>query len=517
MSRRPGLDDLTKADRQELEKRGLSEEEARRQLDMLRDPPPPIHLDRPCTLDDGITDLPTDRHQALIELADRAAEAGRCSKFVPASGAASRMFKSLEALLHEPENANPEDDRRFLAELDRFPFRDDLAALLKERGEDLSRAQAEGDAKPLIRGLLDPDGLAFGNRPKALIPFHRYGTDTRTAFEEQLIEASRHIRDRQGDCRVHLTIAPDSEEMFEAHWREISPRVERAIGGRIRLESSTQAPSTDTLAVDPDGRPFRTAEQKLLFRPGGHGALLHNLEQLQGDIVLIKNIDNILPDRGRDLVVRWKKILLGRLLELEGRLVEILRAVEEASSTLTEPWLERAVRFAAEELYRPEARDFLARPSGDPRRHLQRWLDRPLRLCGVVLNQGEPGGGPFWSRSSDGTVAPQIVEKAQIDADDAEQQARFATATHFNPVDLVCRLRDHRGRPYPLAPYADARAAFISRKTHEGRPIRCLEHPGLWNGAMGYWNTVFVEVPAETFAPVKTIFDLLRPEHQPVA
>lgn len=515
MSRGSVNADLTTADRQELRRRGLSEQEARRQLELLRDPPRPAHLIRPCTPGDGIVYLPAERHEQLIALAESAAEAGRCSKFIPASGAASRMFKSLEALLHEPTSAHAEDGHRFLAELDRFAFRDDLAALLEERGEDLARLMAEGDVRSLIRELLDPDGLGYGNRPKALIPFHGHGPSARTAFEEHLIEAGRHIRDSLGGCRVHLTIAPDCRDMFEKHWSEITPRVERAIRGRIHLELSTQAPSTDTLAVDPDGQLFRTADQNLLFRPGGHGALLHNLEELQGDIVLIKNIDNILPEGHRDLVVRWKKILVGHLIDLERRLVNILRTLEKASSSISEPWLTQALRFAAEDLHCPAARDFLAHPDGDPREHLRRWLDRPLRICGVVLNQSEPGGGPFWVRATDGTVSLQIVEKAQIDLADAKQEACVAAATHFNPVDLVCRTRDHRGRPYRLAPYADADAAFVSLKTHEGRPIRCLEHPGLWNGAMGRWNTVFVEVPAATFAPVKTVFDLLRPEHQP--
>ncbi|MDL2717814.1 MAG: DUF4301 family protein [Acidobacteriota bacterium] len=406
---------LSDTDRDWIRARGLTAEEVERQAALLHDPPPAVTLARPCTIPEGVERIDESEHLELLALAGEAARAGRLSKFVPASGAASRMF---------------EDTRKFREHRDAFPFR--------ESAEELSRA------------------------PKALIPFHAYPGCARTAFEEHLFEAASTIRDASGLCVVHFTVSPDHRSAFEDKLGEIRPRVEDATGARFNVTFSEQSPCTDTIALDESGGLFRDAEGRILFRPGGHGALLTNLQESGGDVVLMKNIDNVVPDHLRAPTILWKRLLAGFLVRLE--------------------------------------------------RASQR--DRPLRICGVVRNEGEPGGGPFWVAGPSGE-SRQIVESAQVNLADPGQAAIWNRATHFNPVDLACSIRDASGRPFELARFVDERAVFVTKKTHDGRGLRALERPGLWNGAMAHWDTVFVEVPKETFAPVKTILDLLRPEHMP--
>jgi hypothetical protein len=422
------MDAFSAADRASIAAHGLTEAEALRQLALLRDPPAPRRLVRAATAGDGIVRIPEREHTELLALADEAARAGRLSKFVPASGAASRMFGFL--LAGAPESP---EKRRFFESVDAFAFAGDL------------------------------DRLA--STPKGLLPFHRYPEGSRTPFEEHLFEAADTVRDASGLCRVHFTVSPEHRALFEKKLSEARPRVERATGARFVVSFSEQAPSTDTIAGDPGGGPFRTASGALLFRPGGHGALLANLGDVAcegGDVVLVKNIDNVVPDARRGPTLLWKRLLSGLLVRIE---------------------------------------------RSGPR-------DRPIRVCGVVRNEGEPGGGPFWV-SGPAEESLQIVESAQVDPKDPSQAAIWKTASHFNPVDLACSLRDAAGRPHDLSGFVDENAVFISEKTHEGKPLKALERPGLWNGAMAFWETVFVEVPKETFAPVKTVLDLLRPEHRP--
>jgi hypothetical protein len=418
-------DFFSSEDRARIEAQGLTVREVQRQAALLRDPPPAVRLVRPCTIPDGVERIAERDVPELLALADEAARAGRLSKFVPASGAASRMFAFL--LAGAPETR---ETKRFRESRDAFPFRESV--------EELSRA------------------------PKALIRFHAYPGGARTAFEEHLFEAASTIRDASGLCRVHFTVSPEHRGAFEDKLGEIRPRVERATGARFSVSFSEQSPSTDTVALDESGRLFRDAEGRILFRPGGHGALLRNLEESGGDVVLVKNIDNVVPDAQRAPTILWKRLLVGFLVRLE-----------RASARM-----------------------------------------RPLRVAGVVRNEGEPGGGPFWTAGSFGE-SRQIVESAEVNLADPAQAAIWGAATHFNPVDLACSLRDAAGRPFELPRFVDERAVFVARKTHDGRGLRALERPGLWNGAMADWETAFVEVPRETFAPVKTILDLLRPEHQP--
>ncbi len=501
-----------KEDVEDLATRGIALEEAARQFDLLRDPTPLVQrLDRPATLGDGVRKL---GGHAATELIDRAVEAqreGRVSKFVPASGAATRMFQALTAAVEAFERGDAgasesPDVVRFFENLDRFPFRRELAY------NGVVSTLTGADRMEALARVLRPNALGYATKPKGLIAFHRYGEEARSAFEEQLVEAGRYVTGGDGRCPVHFTVpegsAADFEWLLESRRRELESRA----GATIELTLSTQKPSTDTIAVTPDGGLCRDADGRLLFRPGGHGALLSNLQDLGGDIVVVKNIDNVVPESRMGIVVFWQRALIGYLVTLQEAVGRLLRSIEEDGHD--HAMLDQALDFAAMQLSVPDTRRVKASDVESKRAFLTRSLYRPIRVCGVVRNDGEPGGGPFWSRGVDGNARLQIVESAEVDMSREEQKAIWSSSTHFNPVDLVLGMRDWRGNPYSLDMFAEPRAVFRAKKSSGGRELIALERPGLWNGAMAYWNTVFVEVPPATFAPVKTVFDLLRPEHQ---
>ena len=497
------MHELTPADIGQLAAVGISPEVAVEQLARLRTAPPPMHLLRPATIGDGIEQFTMTRPGEIAELTDRgdaAASAGRVLKFVPASGAATRMFKDLLSALHGPRI--PSDTpaaREFFARLDEFPF----AGELRQRAGVDRSPSSEAEERALLRTLLVDMGMAA--LPKALVPFHR-SDRVRTAFEEQLLEGTRYTRDAQGISRLHFTVPAEARELFETTLDGLRPLVEsQRRGARLSVQFSTQSPSTDTLALDEHGEPFRAPDGSLLLRPSGHGALLGNLQNCEGDIVVVKNIDNILPDETSGEVVRWKRLLIGHLVRLQEEVFAHLAAIAVASPS--QDALDAARRFAATQFAR-------ALPADAGRDQIVDALHRPLRVCGVVRNDGEPGGAPFWVRDASGCESLQIVEPAQVNLEDAEQARIFRSSTHFNPVDLVCALRGHDGVAFDLGSFVDPDTAFVTHKTAGGRTLTALERPGLWNGSMAGWNTTCVEVPASTFAPVKTVFDLLRPQHQ---
>lgn len=526
---------LSASDLRQLEDHGISREEAERQLALLTSPPAPPELVRPATAGDGIVQIEPERHDELAARYREAQEEGRTTKLVPASGAASRMFKTLlpwveyagkseamakemsrQAVAGDPAAGDPV---RFLSELPRFPFYGELAEAVAAGGQDLEALRRAGEAGAVLHVLLSPEHLGYDGRPKALIPFHRYGdgdtAEVRTAFEEHLVEAGRLVADRDGLARLHFTVPPESRERIEALLESVRPRYEERLGARFEVSFSVQSPSTDTLALDPEtGGPFRQEDGTLLLRPGGHGALLGNVQTVSyqdgADLILIKNIDNVQPDRVKDEVIRWKEVLGGHLLELRERAEAFHGRLSEGDDGA----MDEAELFLSESLGRklPPASEELS--IGQRRARLAERLDRPLRVAGMVVNRGEPGGGPFWVKGADGTVSAQIVERSQLDEEVPGQARIFNSSTHFNPVDLACAVRSFVGEPYDLARYVDEAAVFIAEKSHEGRPLLALERPGLWNGAMAGWNSAFVEVPEVTFSPVKTVFDLLRKEHQ---
>ena len=497
---------------------GIDPAEAARHVELLTHPPAPTALARPCTRGDGVERLAEERHRDLLALFQEAEKEGRLSKFVPASGAASRMFQSLQKALDEPGTTFDDQasraakgDRaaaevvRFVAELGDLPF----AAELRAAAGDAAFADPRGRLRDLLEALLLPSGLGLAGRPKGLVPFHLEEEGARTPFEEHLVEAALTVRDASGRTPVHFTVAEEARGEFEALLERHRPELERRLHARFEVGFSVQERATDTLAVGLDGRPFRTAEGELLFRPGGHGALLGNLAATGGDVVFVKNIDNVVPDSRKGPTLLWKRLLAGRLLEVERRARHLLALLDDGAEAADEAlaWL------------RETFGDATAETDGLPSAERAAWargrLARPLRVCGVVRNEGEPGGGPFWVRGRDGRLARQIVESAEVDLGDPSQKALWFSGSYFNPVDLVVSLRDRRGRPWDLARFVDPEAVFVSRKSHGGADLLALERPGLWNGAMASWNTLFVEVPIETFAPVKSVLDLLRPEHRP--
>jgi hypothetical protein len=519
--------DWSEADIAQLDERGISVNEVERQLALFRRPANFARLVRPCTIGDGIRRIEEDEIDELTALHAEAAAAGRFTKFVPASGAATRMFRELLRYQKGPdrglawgevvERAERGDAAasavvRFLQELTHFAFFDELDERLTARGTDAISAARAGELEPILDALLDDRGMGYENLPKGLLGFHRSDIGPRTPFEEHLVEAAGYTRAADGACRLHFTVSPEHRDRFDALFASVRETYESGHDVYLEIEYSAQKPSTDTVAVDLRDRPLRDEAGRLIFRPGGHGALIENLNDLQADLVYVKNIDNVQPDDRKAVVIQWKKILGGYLVKLERQSQAILNRLRRETPAAS--FLERALRFAGTRLQIALNGRFDTKSPEARRGWLIDRLSRPLRICGVVPNTGEPGGGPFWVRDADETISPQIVETAQIDLDDADQREILKGATHFNPVDLVCAVRDGRGRPYDLSNFVDPNAVIVTRKSLGGRDLKALERPGLWNGAMAAWNTVFVEVPLETFSPAKTILDLLRREHQ---
>jgi uncharacterized protein DUF4301 len=497
---------LDQADRAQLAELGISEEEVARQLRLFAQPPPAPVLDRPCTIGDGIIRLDGAAQHAAKLAYDRAVADDRVLKFVPASGAATRMCQALLAVRTTPgpltraalaqRAAAGDGDARealiFADNVSRFAFAEALAA----------RSTRRDDLRGLFAALLDAAGLDYAALPKGLVAFHRYPDGSRTAFEEHLVEAAALVRSLSQTARVHLTVSPEHEQAFRTLFERLRDRYEARYGVRFEVGFSHQKAATDTLAVDLDNRPLRK-DGRLLFRPGGHGALIENLNDLRGDVIYIKNIDNIPPDHRRAEVVDCARMLIGHLVSVQAAVFRYRAALAGAGAA--DPECVAGARRLAAELFAADAAS-----ASD----LAALFDRPLRVCGMVKNTGEPGGGPFWVREAEGGCTRQIVESAQVEQGRDDQRAIFAAATHFNPVVMACGVRNWRGQPFDLRDFVDPSAVFITTKSKDGRALKALERPGLWNGGMARWNTIFVEVTDATFTPVKALNDLLRPAHQ---
>lgn len=510
---------FTERDREQLRERGISPEQAASQLATFAAGAPHAVLDRPCTRNDGITVLRESELERLCRLGDEAARTEKFLKFVPASGAATRMFQDLAAARNSaPDRAARTADleglpeypvlREFMDRLERFAFHSDLERELRRRGHRLRALRDAGRFREVLDCLLGEPGLGYGALPKAVVPFHLYPDECRTPVAEHLALARAHIRDRSGRVRVHFTVSPEHRAAVEPHAAETCRRYEDD-ATRYDVTLSEQRPDTDTLAAGPDNLPFRQPDGSLLFRPGGHGALLANLNDLDADVVFLQNIDNVTVRP--DAAIRYRKALAGCLVEIRARAFEYLDGLRPGAAP---SFLDHALDFVRTTLSVVPPEGMEDASAADRARFLRETLDRPLRVCGMAPSTGEPGGGPFWVRGADGAASLQIVESAQVDMAQPRQREAFAASTHFNPVDMVCGVRDRRGRRFDLARFADPALVSISVKSSRGRKLKALELPGLWNGAMALWNTVFVEVPGECFAPVKTVLDLLRPEHQ---
>jgi len=518
---------FNKKDLIDMRARGIPPGEILRQLELFAKGSPFADLLKPCRIGDGIMSLDESGISRLTAVYSKAQASGRTMKFVPASGAATRMFKELSSLndLHEDINAlilrerSKDNDSYkylliFIDNLKRFAFYDDLKSVMLRDGIDIDDALKNEKYSQILHYTLGPKGLNLAGLPKGLIPFHKYKDCSRTPFEEHMVEASAYAADRHGRTRCHFTVSAEHERAIKIHVDSVRGRHEKS-GINFEIGYSNQKPSTDTIAVNMDNTPFRETDGSLVFRPGGHGALLENLSDLKGDIIFIKNIDNIAPDRLKDASTKYKKALAGLLIEMQERIFGYLTILEKGAPD--EALLRQISDFIRDDLSILPPEDIKDQPHVKQMGYFFSTLNRPLRVCGMVRNQSEPGGGPFWVKNSDGSVSIQIIEKSQIDLSSEDQKRILESSTHFNPVDLVCGVRDYRGRPFDLQKYVDPDTFFISIKSKNGKDLKALELPGLWNGAMAYWNTVFVEVPLITFNPVKTILDLLRDEHQPEA
>ena len=422
------------------------------------------------------------------------------------------MFKDLFAFLDGTVN-EPDNDfmRNFFSHIHQFAFFDQLnQACLKNEGKGIDELKIEGQYKPIVENLLLEKGLNYGHLPKGLLLFHNYDEGARTPVEEHLVEGALYAA-ANGEVNLHFTVSPEHRELFETLVKNEVPKYEQKFGVHYNISFSEQKPSTDTIAATADNEPFRTSDGQLLFRPGGHGALIENLNDLDADVVFIKNIDNVVPDRMKDDTVTYKQLIAGVLITLQHKMFEYMELLE--SGEYTHAQLEGIIRFMRDDLgVRNPQIKYLE--DADLVIYMKSKLDRPIRVCGMVKNVGEPGGGPFLVYNQDGTISLQILESSQIDKQNADYVKMFESGTHFNPVDLVCGLKNYKGEAYDLRKFVDPKTAFISSKSKDGRELKALELPGLWNGAMSDWNTIFVEVPLSTFNPVKTVNDLLRAEHQ---
>ena len=503
---------FTQKDLQQIRSKGISIDEINQQIRHFQNGFPPADITMPATPGKGIMLLNegTQEHYRNVFL-DNGPD-NRIIRFIPASGAASRMFKTLYSALDHLEGSTAADQREwisankelagFFSKLDRYPFYEDLAV-----GKDEEPAR-------ILAALLGKDGLQYGSKPKGLLKFHRYSErDRRTAFEEHLREAVKYCEGRDGIVRIHLTVSPDHLDGFQTEAARILPLIEREKGVSIDLSFSFQKPETDTIAVNPANEPFRRQDGSLLFRPGGHGALIRNLDALDGDLVFISNIDNVAPDRTKNLRVEQKQVLGGVLLEIRSKIFYYLQQLDGEEKPVKSR-LDSMVTYLHERLGIAIPEMLETWDVNELKHWLIATMNRPIRVCGMVRNEGEPGGGPFYVRKESGEVSLQIVESSQIDLENREKAEIVKGSTHFNPVDLVCSLRDYRGEKFNLKNFVDPNTGFISEKSEGGRPLKALELPGLWNGSMAGWLTLFVDVPVETFSPVKTVFDLYRKEHR---
>lgn len=502
-------------DLRQLAERGITPEQAEDQLKRFTTGFPYLELAGSATVGHGIIALtPETEQEAVVRWQQYLSNGGQVSKFVPASGAASRMFKELFAYVNGPDAlpAAGSAVERLLAALDRLPFRAELDETARRLyGADAAALIAAGRQKDVIRAIIAPDGMNYGGLPKGLLTFHRYADgSTRTPLEEHLAEGAQTAAS-QGRVELHFTVSANHRALFEDKIKRSLPDMERRFGVKYHITLSEQKPSTDTLAGTESGEPFRDDQGRMVFRPGGHGALIANLNDLDATVVFIKNIDNIVPDEHRQATIRYKQALGGLLLLAHDKIEHYLRMLRDDDYSPED--LRAMVAFMRDALG-TDSPLFDSLPVAELADYLAGKFNRPLRVCGMVRNDGEPGGGPFIARNFDGSVSPQILESTQINPADPAATAMLRQATHFNPVDLVCYIRDIDGNKFNLPEYVDRQTGFISSKSLGGRDLKALELPGLWNGAMSNWNTVFVEVPLETFNPVKTVNDLLRPAHQ---
>lgn len=511
-----GLIMFAEKDIQQIKNKGLTAKEVESQIQNFYQGFPFLNILKPATVNDGIVRLCDEEVNAFVKLYENIKP--DTLKFVPASGAASRMFKFLfefyEIAKDRYDNIDQVQDKdvkKFFVSISQFAFYNDLKSIIKSNNLEIEDLMRQGRYKEILKFFLFDDGLNYGQKPKGVLLFHKYENIIRTAFEEHLIEGVNYTKLADNKVRIHFTISSEHKELFNKLFVKNQKDLEEQFGVKFEISFSQQKPSTDMLAVDLENNLFRNDDGSLLFRPGGHGALIENLNDLDSEIIFIKNIDNVVPDKLKDTTVQYKKALAGVLLSYKERIFNFIDILE--SKNYTEETVLEIEQFIKQELCH-DCVKYEKIESEAGTKCLLEVLNRPIRVCGMVKNEGEPGGGPFWVKQSNGNVDLQIVESSQINQGDEQQKEILRSSTHFNPVDLVCATKDYKGEQFDLLKYRDSNTGFISTKSKDGKDLKAQELPGLWNGAMAHWNTIFVEVPIETFNPVKTVNDLLRQEHQ---
>ena len=503
---------ISKADQLLLSKKGISAEQVAEQLKTFKTGFPFLKIKDAATIGNGVLNPSENEVNCYLEKWDNyCAEGNAILKFVPASGAASRMFKDLFSFLSAEYDVPTTDfEKNFFANIEKFAFYNELnATCVKNNSLGISELVAKGDYKAVVFNLLDFTGMNYGSLPKGLLKFHTYADNARTSAEEHFVEGALYAA-TDGVVKLHFTVSPNHKALFEELVAERKAYYEQLFNVKYDITFSEQKQCTDTIAVDAENAPFRE-NGSLVFRPGGHGALIENLNDIDADVIFIKNIDNVVPDRLNPDTVRYKKLLAGILVDKQKRAYEYLNLLDAGNCTpeqLCEMklFLQNDLQCINVEL---DAMDNAALAE-----YLHKKLNRPMRVCGMVKNVGEPGGGPFLAYNQDGTVSLQILESSQIDMNNEVAKSMFENGTHFNPVDLVCAVKNYKGEKFNLPEFVDKNTGFISHKSKNGRDLKAMELPGLWNGAMSDWNTIFVEVPLVTFNPVKTVNDLLREVHQ---
>ena len=504
---------LSERDLMQIADKGISEKQIENQLNEFKTGFPFLRLEAAASVERGIVATTAESRDKYEKCWEQFKAAGnKVVKFVPASGAASRMFKDMFAFVDaEYDKPTTDFEKKYFDNIEKFAFYDELnEACLKNEGKDIPTLLADGNFKAVASQMLRPEGLNYGQLPKGLLLFHKYAEGPRTPMEEHLVEAALYAASN-GEAHIHFTVSHEHMPLFRQKVADKADFYAKKYGVKYDISFSEQKPSTDTVAANPDNTPFRNADGSLLFRPGGHGALIENLNEIDADVIFIKNIDNVVPDRLKDETITYKQVIAGVLVSLQQKAFEYLRLLE--AGTYNHDKLEEIIRFVQQDLCCRKA-DIKELEDADLVIYLREKLNRPMRVCGVVKNVGEPGGGPFLTYNQDGTVSLQILESSQIDKNNAEYMEMFTMGTHFIPVDLVCAVKDYKGQPFNLPDFVDRTTGFISSKSKNGKELKALELPGLWNGAMSNWNTVFVEVPLGTFNPVKTVNDLLREQHQ---
>ncbi|MBM3404735.1 MAG: DUF4301 family protein [Bacteroidetes bacterium] len=513
---------FTSTDLEWMQRRGVDPIVAEKQLQFIKSGFPFANLVAPATPGKGITTLKADETESLVKYFDKTFPGLHTVKFVPASGAASRMFKQLfeylEACGNDPAKSGQlleDKQNKAVAQIiEQFPSLacyQPLNETLQHNGISLDSLFKKTEFDTVIRFLLHPEGLNYASLPKALLHFHKYPDEIRTAMEEHLVEGVHYAKNNENEVHLHFTLSPEHITPFNELVSRVLPSYSARFNTAFQLSYSIQKPSTDTIAADSENNPFRDKDGHLVFRPGGHGALIENLHDIDADVIFIKNIDNVVPDRLKEETIRYKKALASYLWMIHKQIGIYFQKIDAGG--LTDKDFGEMEFFVSSTLHLELPESYKSMDTDEKLRFLKNRFNRPIRVCGMVKNEGEPGGGPFWVKNMSGETSLQIVESSQVDMKNDSQKTIFQSSTHFNPVDLICCTRDQNGMRFNLNDYIDPLTGFISIKSKDGKELKALELPGLWNGAMAGWITLFVEVPIITFNPVKTINDLLRPEH----